>query len=74
MGLLAIGALFFGIQSCEYLGVQRAEEKQTKLLGIRNIQFFKDNVIMDKKLENIKNADYLAITMESKKMEINFRQ
>ena len=32
--LLAIGALFFGMRSCEYLQVQQANEKQTKLLKL----------------------------------------
>jgi len=36
MGLLATGALFFGMRSCEYLKVPKQEQKLTKPLCLRN--------------------------------------
>ena len=67
MGMLAVGALFFGMRSCEYLGVKNAHEKQTRLLEIRNLQFFKDNNQINKQSPEIRNADFVAITFESQK-------
>ena len=39
MGQLAVGALFFGMRSCEYLQV--AGDRKTKLLCVRDIRFFR---------------------------------
>ena len=44
LGLLAGGALFFGIRSCEYLKPKNANKKQTRLLRIKNFQFMKKNL------------------------------
>ena len=55
------------MRSCEYLEVNRASEKQTKLLQIRNFQFFSKNKRMNIHSEDISKADYLAITFESQK-------
>ena len=62
LSLLAGGALFFGMRSCEYLKTPNADKKQTKLLCVRNFQFMKKNTRMDLKLNNITKADYVAIT------------
>ena len=40
IGLLATGALFYGMRPCEYLKVKNADQKQTKLLKIENFNFF----------------------------------
>ena len=67
--MLTVGALFFGMRSCEYLAVHKANEKQTRLLEIRNLQFFKNNKQMNKGIEVITLVDCTAITFESQKME-----
>jgi len=67
LGLITVGALFFGMRSCEYLQVQRASEKQTKLLEIRNLQFFRNNKKLDIHSDNLSKADFIAITFESQK-------
>ena len=65
--MLAVGALFFGMRSCEYLGVKNANEKQTRLLEIRNLQFFRNNTQIDIKSQDLQKADFVAITFESQK-------
>ena len=67
LGLLAVGALFFGMRSCEYLGVKLAAEKQTKVLSVRNVQFYLRNKKLDVRKDNPTSADYVAITFESQK-------
>ena len=67
IGLLAVGALFFGMRSCEYLGVKNQTAKQTKLLTLENFQFFKENRRIDANSPNLAKADFLAITFVSQK-------
>ena len=67
LGLMAVGALFFGMRSCEYLGVKGADDKQTKLLKIRNFQFFAKNERLNVSKDDITKASYMAITFESQK-------
>ena len=40
MGQLIVGALFFGMRSCEYLKVSGG--RKTKLLRLKNVRFFQD--------------------------------
>lgn len=67
IGLLAVGALFFGMRSCEYLGVKNQHLKQTKLLTLNDFQFFRRNKKIDLRSATIKNAEYLSITFVSQK-------
>jgi len=67
IGLLATGALFYGMRSCEYLGVRNAQQKQTKLLKIENFKFFIKNRKLDNHKDNLMKADFLAITFVSQK-------
>lgn len=67
MGLLATGALFFGMRSCEYLKVPKQEQKLTKPLCLRNFRFFRNNRIIDLSDNNIHSATYITITFESQK-------
>ena len=41
---LIIGVFFFACHSCECLQVQHPDKKQTKILTLANIAFFKDDV------------------------------
>lgn len=67
IGLLAVGALFFGMRSCEYLRVKNQDQKQTKLLTLENFHFFKSNRRLDTHSPDITKADYLSITFVSQK-------
>ena len=67
IGLLATGALFFGMRSCEYLQVRNQQHKQTKLLIIQNFQFYKNNQRQNITDPNIREADFIAITFVSQK-------
>ena len=67
IGLLATGALFYGMRSCEYLRVRNAHQKQTKLLKIENFKFFIKNRKLDNCKDNLIRADFLAITFVSQK-------
>ena len=67
IGLLAVGALFFGMRSCEYLGVKNQSQKQTKLLTLQNFQFFKGNKRINMDSSGLTGADFLSITFTSQK-------
>ena len=67
IGLLATGALFYGMRSCEYLKVRNAHQKQTRLLRIENFKFFIKNRRLDNQKDNLMRADFLAITFVSQK-------
>ena len=67
IGLLATGALFYGMRSCEYLRVRNAHQKQTKILKIENFKFFIKNKKLDNQKDNLMRADFLAITFVSQK-------
>ena len=60
--------------SCKYLGVKIANKKQTKLLEKLNPQFFKNTRHLDKGSEEIRNADYVAVTFKSQKNGEIFKQ
>ena len=62
-----MNALFFGMCSCEYLGVKLAAEKQTKIFLVQNIQFYLKDKKLDIRKNNPTSADYVAITFESQK-------
>ena len=67
LGQLISGALFFGMRSCEYSLV--SGERKTKLLLIRNIQFFKNNKKIPKREnnENLYEANTVSITFITQK-------
>ena len=70
IALLAMGAFFFAMRSCEYSKAGNEEKKRTKILCLRNIRFFKDNrevlhgPIM---LIPLESCDYVYITFELQK-------
>ena len=67
MGQLITGALFFGMRSCEYSLVKG--ERKTKLLLIRNIQFFKNKkeIKKTKTSTNLYEARTVSITFITQK-------
>ncbi len=67
LGLLAGGALFFGMRSCEYLKTNNAANKHTKLLCIKNFKFMRENIELSLRSRDLPAADFVAITFESQK-------
>ncbi len=67
---LTIGAAFFACRSCKYSKVPRREQKQTKLLCLRNIRFLKDRHLLSASSDNLELADSDAITFEMQKNDM----
>ena len=65
VGQLTVGAFFFAMRSCEYSGVNG--ERRTKLLRIRNIQFYRGRRRMHHNDRSLLSADSVAITFEFQK-------
>ncbi|KAL7467245.1 hypothetical protein ACHAXS_007490, partial [Conticribra weissflogii] len=66
---LAIGAFFFACCSCEYLKVPQAEKRQTDVLRLRNIRFFKKGNEWNHPDKDLEYADCLSITFEWQKKD-----
>jgi hypothetical protein len=65
---LVIGAFFFACRSCKYLQVPKPEEKQTKILTLADIAFFKNNVKLPHTTSlMLATADRVSITFVSQK-------
>ena len=74
IGSLIIGALFFAMRSCKYSHTDKNESKKTKLLCLRNIQFFNKStdgylqeVPHDSNLTTLQSSDCITITFENQK-------
>ncbi len=66
---LSISTAFFACCSCEYLMVPRQDEKQTKLLFLWNIRFFKNGYLTSAPSAELESADSVAITFKIQKNE-----
>jgi hypothetical protein len=64
---LTIGAAFFACRSCKYSRVPRREQKQTKLLCLRNIRCFKEGHLLSASSDNLEFLDSVAITFKMQK-------
>ncbi len=69
---LTIGAAFFACCSCKYLIVPKTAERQTNLLCLRNIRFFKDEHLILALSASLELSDSVAITFEMQKNEDKF--
>ena len=65
VGQLTVGAFFFAMRSCEYSGV--SGERRTKLLRLRNIQFYRGRRRMHHNDRSLLSADSVSITFEFQK-------
>ena len=65
VGQLTVGAFFFAMRSCEYSGVNG--ERRTKLLRLRNVQFFRGRRRMLHSERSLLSADSVSITFEFQK-------
>ena len=63
---LVTGAFFFAMRSCEYSSVS-GPKRRTKLLCIRNIQFYRNHQRLRHDDPNLGLADCIAITFEFQK-------
>jgi hypothetical protein len=64
---LFIGAFFFAMRSCEY--VQVSGPRRTKILCLRNINFFRKRKRLHHNDPLLQNADCVSITFELQKKE-----
>ena len=64
---LLIGAIFFAIQSCEYLQTVAEEKKRTKIVRVGNIIFKKENRIIPHYSSNLELADLVRIKFSFQK-------
>ncbi len=65
---LCIGALFFAMRSCEYTRDHfNDKSRKTKLLRLRNIRFFRGNLLLAHASPILHKADTVVITFESQK-------
>lgn len=67
IGQLTVGTLFFAVRSCEYLKSPNHEKKQTKILCIRNIRFYKNGRELQHNNTHLALAYYVSITLEWQK-------
>ena len=65
--VLAGGALFFCMRSCEYVKVPDQHDKKTKLLCLRNIRFFVDDKETKYNDKWFSKANTVSITFEDQK-------
>ena len=69
MGDLVAAAHFWAMRSCEYLKVPKQDQRQTKLLCLRNIAFIRDGKHIDHSSPNLHRADCVSVTFEQQKNE-----
>jgi hypothetical protein len=69
IGQLTIVAIFFAMQSCEYLKVTQAKKQQTDILHLCNLQFFKDGKLIEHNDPHLKFSDCISITFKMQKKD-----
>jgi hypothetical protein len=61
--------IFFACRCCEYLKVSAAEQQQTKILSLQNIQFFNEGRLLAHNHNELEFADCVSITFERQKKD-----
>ena len=69
IGQLTTVAIFFAMQSCEYLKVTQAEKQQPNILRLSNLRFFKDGKLIEHKNPHLEFLDCISITFEMQKKD-----
>ncbi len=64
---LRILALFFAMRSCKYVKVQQQEKRQTKILRLWNLWFFKNGRLVNHHDPSLEFANCINITFELQK-------
>jgi hypothetical protein len=62
-------AIFFAMQSCEYLKVTQAAKGQTDILCLRNLRFFRDGKLIEHNDPHLEFSDCISITFEMQKKD-----
>jgi hypothetical protein len=62
-------AIFFAMQSCEYLKVTQAKKQRTGILCLRNLRFFKDGKLIEHNDPQLEFSDCISITFEMQKKD-----
>jgi hypothetical protein len=62
IGQLTTMAIFFAMQSCEYLKVTQADKQWTNILRLHNLRFFKDRKLIEHNNPHLKFLDCISIT------------
>ena len=63
-------AFFFAMRSCEYLKVEKSEERRTSPLRKRNIVFMKDHTVLDHSSRYLEQADTVTLYFEFQKRDL----
>lgn len=71
---LITGAFFFACRSCEYLKVSKPDDKRTKLLTLKNINFYKNGTVLNHSSDRnlLQTANSVSITFKTQKNERKF--
>ena len=73
IGSLVTGAFFHAMRSCEYSKTSTPEkDKQTKILRLKNIRFYKNNRLLAHTDAHLIEADLVDITFEFQKTDKRF--
>ncbi len=62
-------AIFFAMQLCKYLKVTQAKKRQTDILRLRNLCFFKEGILVEHKDLHLKFSDCILITFKMQKKD-----
>ena len=62
-------AIFFAMQSCEYLKVIQAKKGQINILCFHNPQFFRDRKLIEHNDQHLEFSDCISITFEMQKKD-----
>lgn len=69
IGKLTTLAIFFAMQSCEYLKVTQAKKQRTEILRLHNLQFFKDSKLVEHNNPQLEFSDCVTIAFEMQKKD-----
>ena len=62
-------AIFFAMQSCDYLKVTHAKKRQTNTLCLCNLRFFRDGKLIEHNNPHLDFSDSISITFEMQKKD-----
>ena len=69
VGQLTALAIFFAMRSCEYLKVTQAKKRQTDILRLRNLRFFRDGKLIEHSDPHLEFSDCISITFKMQKKD-----
>jgi hypothetical protein len=69
IGQLTAVAVYFAMQSREYLKVPQAKKRQTDILCLHNLRFFRDRKLIEHNNPHLEFSDCISITFEMQKKD-----